>query len=63
MVAERGDWLHSPFEKAYQAYLKGDKETALLYFMLAAERGYEMAQSNLAWILDRGELLLLMGLF
>ncbi|CAG8464095.1 3628_t:CDS:10 [Paraglomus occultum] len=53
-VAERGDWLHSPFSAATEAYEAGDEETALLYFMLAAERGYEIAQANVAWLLDPG---------
>ncbi|KAL1915474.1 uncharacterized protein VTP21DRAFT_6598 [Calcarisporiella thermophila] len=53
-VAERGDWHHSPFEDAHQAYLEGDKETAVLLYMLAAERGYELAQANVAWLLDPG---------
>ncbi|CAH1763166.1 9251_t:CDS:10, partial [Entrophospora sp. SA101] len=52
-VAERGDWLHSPFPEAHKAYTSGDKESALIYYLLAAERGYEIGQSNVAWLLDR----------
>lgn len=41
-------------EDAYSAYMKKDKESALLNYMLAAERGYEVAQSNVAYMLDTG---------
>ncbi|GAA5805299.1 hypothetical protein HPULCUR_010814 [Helicostylum pulchrum] len=51
-IAERGDWLYPTIEHAYTAYTKQDKESALLYYMLAAERGYEVAQSNVAYMLD-----------
>lgn len=37
---------------AYDAYKNGDMETALLNYMLAAERGYEVAQLNVAYLLD-----------
>ncbi|KAI8992410.1 hypothetical protein BDB01DRAFT_716782 [Pilobolus umbonatus] len=51
-ITERGDWLHSTTEDGYDAYMNGDKEGALLYYKLAAERGYEIAQSNVAYMLD-----------
>ncbi|KAG2194389.1 hypothetical protein INT47_006704 [Mucor saturninus] len=51
-IAERGDWLYPTVEDAYTAYTKKDKESALLNYMLAAERGYEVAQSNVAYMLD-----------
>ena len=35
--------------------MDGDVESALLHYMLAAERGYEIAQSNVAYILDTGK--------
>lgn len=41
-------------ENAYTAYKKKDGEGALLNYMLAAERGYEVAQSNVAYMLDTG---------
>jgi len=53
-VAERGDWLHSPFIAAYKAYLMGDRDSTLINYLLAAERGYELGQANAAWLLDQG---------
>ena len=35
-------------------YKSGDTDTALLMYMLLAEMGFEVAQSNAAYILDRG---------
>lgn len=42
-------------EMAYTAHTDGDRESALLYYTLAAERGYEIAQSNVAYMLDTGK--------
>merc|ERR1719505_270739 len=53
-VAERGKW-GSMFMDAYDAYKSGDIETALYKYYFLAELGYEVAQSNLAYILDKGE--------
>lgn len=52
-VSERGDWHHEVFWKAEKAWSDGDEETALLGFWMMAERGYEVAQNNVAYILDR----------
>ncbi len=52
-VAERGKWSYL-FTDAYVAYKAGDIETALLKYYLLAELGYEAAQSNVAYILDKG---------
>lgn len=43
------------FMDAYDAYKKGDVKTALLKYYFLAELGYEVAQSNVAYILDKGE--------
>lgn len=51
-IAERGDWSMPTVANAYEAYKSGDVDSALLYYMLAAERGYEIAQSNVAYLLD-----------
>ncbi|KAI8341237.1 hypothetical protein BC941DRAFT_416295 [Chlamydoabsidia padenii] len=51
-IAERGDWLQPTMDNAYEDYMRGDRESALLSYMLAAERGYEIAQSNVAYLLD-----------
>ncbi|KAI9599526.1 hypothetical protein BDF19DRAFT_381633 [Syncephalis fuscata] len=51
-VAEKGDWQYSPIPAGYQAYKRGDYETALLVYLQAAEMGYEVAQTNAAWLID-----------
>lgn len=52
LVAERGPWS-SLSRWALEAYLKGDVGKALLLYSRMAELGYEVAQSNAAWILDK----------
>ncbi|KAI8459611.1 hypothetical protein BY996DRAFT_8529847 [Phakopsora pachyrhizi] len=52
-VAERGDWFQEVFWKAEKAWSDGDEATAFLGFWMMAERGYEVAQNNMAYILDR----------
>ncbi|BGO96760.1 ERAD-associated protein [Rhodotorula toruloides] len=52
-VAERGDWDHEVWWEAERARERGDLRTALLGYWIMAERGYEPAQNNVAWILDR----------
>ncbi|TGZ83532.1 HCP-like protein [Ascodesmis nigricans] len=53
IVAERVENIHSPLAWANAAYERGDKESALIGYMMAAEQGYESAQANVAWILDQ----------
>jgi len=53
-VAERGKWSNW-FTEAYAAYKSGDIDTALIKYHLLAELGYEAAQSNVAYILEKGE--------
>lgn len=61
MVAERGPWS-SLSRWALESYLKGDIGKALLLYSRMAELGYEVAQSNAAWILDKyGEHSMCMG--
>lgn len=61
LVAERGPWS-SLSRWALEAYLKGDVGKALLLYSRMAELGYEVAQSNAAWILDKyGERSMCMG--
>lgn len=48
------DWSYSPIVNAYEAYLSRDYETAQLNYLVAAEMGYEVAQANLAWLLEKG---------
>ncbi|GFN14286.1 ERAD-associated protein [Aspergillus tubingensis] len=52
MVAERAEVIHSSFEEANTAYENGDKERAFIPALMAAEQGYEHAQSNVAFLLD-----------
>ncbi|PKA64873.1 F-box protein [Apostasia shenzhenica] len=61
IVAERGPWS-SLSRWALESYLKGDVGKALLLYSRMAELGYEVAQSNAAWILDKyGEHSMCMG--
>lgn len=52
-VAERGRIAQMLME-AHEAYRAGNIDTALLKYALLAELGYEVAQSNVAYILDHG---------
>ncbi|KAG0315369.1 ERAD-associated protein, partial [Dissophora globulifera] len=52
-VAERGDWDDILFPNSFEAYEAGDVEYAAIGYLQAAERGYEIGQSNFAWIVDR----------
>lgn len=52
MVAEKAEDIHSSFAEANDAYESGNKEIALIDSMMAAEQGYENAQSNVAFLLD-----------
>lgn len=54
-AVERADWHDPLFARAEGAWARGDKERALSLWAMAGERGYEPAQNNVAWILDRGE--------
>lgn len=55
LIAERGDWDHEVWWEAQRAYSEGDERKAFLGFWIMAERGYEPAQNNIAFMLDRGE--------
>ena len=52
LVAEKVESIHSSFHEANRAYDEGDTETALPIYMMAAEQGYESAQTNVAFLLD-----------
>ncbi|CEF61903.1 BcDNA.LD23587 [Strongyloides ratti] len=51
-VAERGKW-GVPFMQAYTNYKNGKTREALLQYLLFADLGYEVAQSNFAHILEK----------
>ena len=53
-VAERGRWT-SIFTEADKLYESGDIDNALILYFLAAELGVEVAESNVAFILEQGE--------
>ncbi|XP_020764442.2 protein sel-1 homolog 2 isoform X1 [Odocoileus virginianus] len=50
-VCELGHWAES-FLTAYFAYKNGDIDSSLVQYALLAEMGYEVAQSNSAFILE-----------
>lgn len=57
LVAERGVWGDDLLHDAEVAWISGTdqgKETAILKWWIAAERGSEIAQNNLAYVLDQG---------
>ncbi|CAF2524982.1 unnamed protein product [Rotaria sp. Silwood2] len=51
-VAERGPCSHM-FTKAFQLYNQGHIEQAFMTYLYLAEVGYEVAQSNVAYIIDQ----------
>ncbi|KAI5467283.1 hypothetical protein BGZ63DRAFT_346511 [Mariannaea sp. PMI_226] len=51
-VAEKAEPLVSSWSNANDAYEAGEYELALLEYLLAAEQGYEKAQTNVAYMLD-----------
>jgi len=61
-VAERGKWggylMH-----AYNSYKENQFEESFVLYSFLAEMGYEVAQSNTGFILDRGEVHLLNTIF
>ncbi|TFY81441.1 hypothetical protein EWM64_g2573 [Hericium alpestre] len=57
IVAERGSWdddLLRDGELDWESGTAAGKENAMLRWWIAAKRGYEMAQNNLAYVLDQG---------
>ncbi|PFH59512.1 hypothetical protein XA68_12244 [Ophiocordyceps unilateralis] len=51
-VAEKAEPLVSLWADANEAYEAGDLDLALLGYLMAAEQGYEKAQTNVAYMLD-----------
>ncbi|KJA28931.1 hypothetical protein HYPSUDRAFT_33390 [Hypholoma sublateritium FD-334 SS-4] len=61
LVAERGVWdddLLRDAEIAWMSATDQGKELAMLKWWIAAERGYEIAQNNLAYVLDQDKSIL-----
>ena len=53
-VCERGRWSER-LAAAYGSFKEGDMDAALIQYLLLAEQGYEVAQSNVAFILDQSK--------
>ncbi|XP_041352762.1 protein sel-1 homolog 2-like isoform X2 [Gigantopelta aegis] len=53
-VAERGRWSEMLMD-AHRLYKDGHEDSAVIKYMFLADLGFEVAQSNVAYILDRGE--------
>ncbi|KAI4684659.1 uncharacterized protein J4E88_004100 [Alternaria novae-zelandiae] len=53
IVAEKAELVSTSFPEANEAYANGDLETALVSYMMAAEQGFEVAQANVAYLLDQ----------
>uniref|UniRef100_A0A8C8HVN6 Fibronectin type-II domain-containing protein n=1 Tax=Oncorhynchus tshawytscha TaxID=74940 RepID=A0A8C8HVN6_ONCTS len=53
-VCERGRWSER-LMAAYRSFKDGDMDGSLVQYLLLAEQGYEVAQSNVAFILDQTE--------
>uniref|UniRef100_A0A8C2BW77 SEL1L adaptor subunit of ERAD E3 ubiquitin ligase n=1 Tax=Cyprinus carpio TaxID=7962 RepID=A0A8C2BW77_CYPCA len=51
-VCERGRWSER-LMAAYGSFKEGDMDSALVQYLLLSEQGYEVAQSNVAFILDQ----------
>ncbi|XP_061668410.1 protein sel-1 homolog 1 [Syngnathoides biaculeatus] len=51
-MCERGRWSERLLT-AYGSFKEGDNDAALVQYLLLSEQGYEVAQSNVAFILDQ----------
>ncbi|KAK5853125.1 hypothetical protein PBY51_006942 [Eleginops maclovinus] len=51
-VCERGRWSER-LMAAYGSFKEGEPDAALVQYLVLAEQGYEVAQSNVAFILDQ----------
>ena len=52
LVAEKAEPVWSALDHANRAFYAGDRRTALVAYLMAAEQGCESAQFNVAWLLD-----------
>lgn len=53
-VCERGRWSER-LMTAYGSFREAETDAALVQYLLLAEQGYEVAQSNVAFILDQSK--------
>eukprot|EP00593_Proboscia_inermis_P004561 CAMPEP_0171320250 /NCGR_PEP_ID=MMETSP0816-20121228/102858_1 /TAXON_ID=420281 /ORGANISM="Proboscia inermis, Strain CCAP1064/1" /LENGTH=389 /DNA_ID=CAMNT_0011816881 /DNA_START=95 /DNA_END=1264 /DNA_ORIENTATION=+ len=56
-IAESSPSISRKLRSGYRRYKSGQYEAALRNYMSAAEAGIELAQSNAAWLLERGNCL------
>ncbi len=54
LVAEKGSWEHDFIGEADKAWARGEEVKAMLGWWIAGEMGYEVAQNNVAFLLDQG---------
>ena len=59
-VAERGKWSEM-FMTAHEAYMGGKKDEAFMIYATLAEMGYEVAISNVAFMLEHSETAIIDG--
>ena len=53
-LVEKASW-HEPFiHQAYSLYKSGDFDSSLVRYLFSAELGLEIAQTNSAWMLEKG---------
>ncbi|OCF76752.1 hypothetical protein I204_02453 [Kwoniella mangroviensis CBS 8886] len=54
LVSERGNWEQDFVGEADKAWLRNEKDNAFLGWYIGAELGYESAQNNIAFLLEKG---------
>eukprot|EP01026_Neomeris_dumetosa_P045979 TRINITY_DN3907_c0_g1_i7.p1 TRINITY_DN3907_c0_g1~~TRINITY_DN3907_c0_g1_i7.p1 ORF type:complete len:799 (-),score=142.80 TRINITY_DN3907_c0_g1_i7:272-2668(-) len=52
-IIQKGPWM-GMFEQGYDKFMKRDYDAALLEYLRGSEMGIELANSNAAWMLERG---------
>jgi len=53
-VAERAAWAGTLVDNANDAYHAGNLDKAFMIYLLAAEQGFEIAQTNVAFMIEQG---------
>ena len=56
-IAERANYYDNLFEEAKLDLRRRNYNAALLKYIILSEQGYEMAQSNAAYLIDEGNLI------
>lgn len=55
IVAERGSWQDDFIAEGDKAWARGEEDVAMVKWLVAAEMGSEVAQNNIAFILESGK--------